>query len=328
MLMRNLSQTQLALGCEVSLTIVTDIALNQAETVFSELWRQVFKFERQFSRFLPKSELTIFNRSAGIKTKITTEFREILLCAQRMGTETGGLYNPFIMPALQRAGYTKSAMPGYEHDAVIDYSSRQVVGVERLIVGDDWAQIPYGTALDLGGCGKGFIADQIIKVFINQDIQGYWLSFGGDIVTGGVDKNGGKITINIQSAEKLDQVSNWMVECPSRQYGVATSGTFRRNNQVAKKNWHHIINPVTQEPAITDIRLVTVCADTSLMADVLASSAVILGSNKGLDFLKEHGAKAALLQCIDNQGKVFEKVFGSAIKIKTRTQLMEGSANA
>ena len=94
--------------------------------MFADLWRVVFSFERSFSRFIPKSELTQLNRLAGLRFEITTEFENLLRTAKGLSQQTGGLYNPFILPALQQAGYRRSAVPGYENDAVDDYSRRRM----------------------------------------------------------------------------------------------------------------------------------------------------------------------------------------------------------
>jgi len=311
---RRLSQTKLALGSDITLAIVTDMSSVAADCLFMELWNRIFIFEKCFSRFLLMSELTTFNRSSGIKSAISPEFKGLLSSAKKMSIETNDLYNPFITPALQKAGYKKSAVPGYEHDDQMDYTPRRVVGIERLEIGNAWAQIPYGTALDMGGIGKGYLADQLSVVLNRHSIHGYWLSLGGDIVAKGVDENGNKIRLDIQSANNLVSTTDWIINCPEKNFAVATSGTFRRKGQDISQKWHHIIDPETQKPAVTDIRLATVCADTCERADVLASCAIIMGSDKASLFLKQHGAKSALLQCIDEKGTSFDIVFGRNIK--------------
>jgi len=325
---RAMSQTKLALGGKISLGIVTELSVKEVENLYTELWRHVYNFEKQFSRFLPMSELSIFNRSAGLKTPVSSEFRALLTTAKSLGTKTGGLYNPFILPALQRAGYIASAMVSYENDPQEDYSTKQVVGINQLTVGDYWASIPHGTVLDMGGCGKGYLADQLGRVLQESSVRGYWLSLGGDVATMGYDENGASLTINIQNASQLDSVLNQIITCPAEPAAVATSGTFKRKEQGVGEGWHHIIDPTTLKPAITDIRLATVCAETAVEADVLASCAIILGSRKATGFLKKRGVVAALLQCIDKQGQSFERQFGQRIAPVSLYQPAEIANNA
>ncbi len=182
----------MALGGDVTLSLVSDKPSDDISKIFDELWRYVYTFERSFSRFIPMSELSIFNRSAGVKTTISAEFRNLLLAAKDMSFKTKGIYNPFILPALQKSGYKGSAVVGYEEDPVDDFSRRHVGTVEQLEIGDDWAVIPFDTALDMGGCGKGYLADLLGTLIMSKGISNYRLSLGGDIATCGTDELGNR----------------------------------------------------------------------------------------------------------------------------------------
>lgn len=314
MQLRSFSQTRIALGGATTLSFVANMSLNSAELVFRKLWRQVFNFEKKFSRFIPNSELSVFNQSTGVKKSVSPEFRDILLAAVDMGRKTSGLYNPFILPALQRAGYINSANTGYEKDKQIDYRERSVVDFDRLVISNNTANIPYNTAIDLGGCGKGYLADLLGKTLQNEKVQGYWLSLGGDVATFGHDENGNQFCLGIQDAKALDQTINWQIDCPTNHFAVATSGTFRRNGQSDLGKPHHIIDPFTQKSAETDILLATVCACDGFSADVLASCAVILGSKMAPAFLKANGATSALIQFKDKNGQQEINKFGNQFR--------------
>ncbi len=312
------AQTKMALGSEVTFRLVA-ASSQDLDDVFISLWQLVYSFERKFSRFLPASELSAFNRGAGQKNPVSAEFHTLLAVAKALGETTAGLYNPFILPALQRAGYMNSAAPGYEGDAAIDYSQRAVAHVDQLVIGDTWASIPFNTALDMGGCGKGYLADQLRDELAFQGLTGYQLSFGGDITTYGHDEHDEPWTIYIQDADNLSGRHALAVVCPVEPFAVATSGTFRRSNQPATKGWHHIIDPTTLEPAVTDVRLATVCAPMTLNADVLASCAAILGSRRAPEFLTDRSAMAMLLQCQDQSRKYDAKIDRSTDHILLKT---------
>ena len=299
-------QTKFALGGDISLHLVTDAALSAVEALFSSLWMLINAFESHFSRFLPMSELSVFNRYAGASMHISPEFRELLIAANHMSTISGGLYNPFILPALQRSGYLKSAVAGDEADIAEDHSEKAVAAVDELSIGDDWASIPFNSAIDMGGCGKGYLADQLRALLAPQNLHGYLLSFGGDIATYGRNQADESWSVYIQDAYNLSGNHSMVVACPDEPFAVATSGTLRRSRQRAGKPWHHLIDPATFEPATTDILLATICADTTLEADALASCAVILGSERAPKFLLSKGVKAMLLQCQnENQSQNF-----------------------
>lgn len=273
-------ETKQALGSEVVLTIVSE---SDPKVLFTQLWKEIFAFERQFSRFLPMSELSVFNRSAGIKTAITPQFRALLLTAQRLSRETSGLYNPFVLPALQRAGYTQSFAEGYKEDTHDNFADRAVAQPDKLRIGDTWAQIPYGSALDLGGCGKGYLADLLADSMVPTWVTGYWFSFGGDIVGDGTDEDNKPWDISIYtepSSKKSD--GSWIFRSSGGRFAAATSSTQHRRGTHHGKSWHHIIDPRTQKPANSDIYQASIFMPRAVDADVFASCAIILGSKNTL----------------------------------------------
>lgn len=311
-------QTNIALGSSITLTIVADQqADKKINQLFAELWRAIFVFEKQFSRFLPNSELSQFNQKAGTQQPVTPEFHALLKEAKRLSEATAGLFNPFILPALQRAGYKKSVVPGYEEDFQHDYSKLHVAEPKDLKIGDSWASIPYGTAIDVGGCGKGYLADQLAKKAKQEEVRGYWFSLGGDVVGAGHDEHGRPFTVEIRDSPDESAPARWEVRPAGKEFTVATSGTNIRKGVHEGKAWHHILDPRTQLPAETDLTTVSIYGISGVEADVLASSAIILGSKKAGGLLKEFpSVKGYILQGWDSHDKRIEVKHGRAISLK------------
>ena len=288
-------QTKLALGSDTTFVLVSDRSESKVMEVFRELWSATYRFERQFSRFIPNSELSNSNRLAGSVIPITPEFYRLLHAAQKLAYVTDGLYNPFILPALQRAGYTNSFVPAYAEDTHDDVSNRRVVPIERMQLTLKSLTIPYGTALDIGGCGKGYLADQLAEMNIPDWVHGYWLSFGGDLIGSGYDADDKPWHVEIPSAASQDEYP-WYVETTGKQFAVATSGIGVRTGVKNGKSWHHIIDPHTLQPSETDVRMATVVHPSATKADVFASCAILLGSKAAPGFLEKHSVSAACLQ--------------------------------
>jgi thiamine biosynthesis lipoprotein len=311
-MLTNYFETKLALGSDTTIVIVTDDQKKPVQ-LFQKLWHEIFTFERSFSRFLPGSELSQFNRQAGSRQFISPEFRQLLLASQAMAKLTGDLYNPFILPALQRAGYKNSALPGYENDEVDDHSIKRIVPNNRLEIGDDYASIPYGTALDMGGIGKGYLANLLADLLDQEDVAGYWLSLGGDMVMQGFDEHNKPWQTTIQSAYETNKNAPLLVQHNGQRLAVATSGTMRRpKQQSGKKPWHHLIDPRTGQPADTDVIMATVVDDSCLYADVLASCAVIVGSNVAPSYLQKQNVTAVYVQAkykkVSSYGEVLRPI--------------------
>lgn len=290
------TQSLRALGGTVEFAIVMDDP-KLASYLQTEIIQYIFKFEKNFSRFLPNSELSIFNRRAGKAQKVSTNFANILGTAKRLAMQTNGLYNPFILPALQKVGYKQSLMKGYENDTYEDYSKRKVVGFEELEIDDTIAKIPEQTAIDLGGIGKGYLAEQLAMLYGSQT-QGYWFSIGGDIAIGGLDDNDRPWQVAIESVRGGHA---GRIELGSKDTGIATSGTTKRRGKNGTTSWHHIIDTRTNLPATSDIATITVVHPSPTSADVLASCALVLGSSGASDFLDSNGAKQWVIQTANGQ---------------------------
>src|SRR5665213_543385 len=141
-----------ALGSIVYVTLVSDMGSVYVHTLLDSISKQITNFENQFSRFLETSELTAFNNQAGSKVQSSQTFLKLLKKCKELSVKADGLYNPFILPALQRAGYINS-WTDKSNKTKIDYTNRNVVNIRSLIIGDSWAKIPKDTALDFGGIG-------------------------------------------------------------------------------------------------------------------------------------------------------------------------------
>lgn len=287
-------ETKKALGGPVTLGFVADDKSFDAKQMMKKLWLEIYAFEKRFSRFLATSELSMVNLRAGTRVAISAEFEKLARAAKKQALKTEGLYNPFVLPALQRAGYRNTADAEYASDRAPDYTKRMLATIEQFEIEQGYVRIPHASAIDFGGCGKGYLADCVGEILRDKGVAGYWLEFSGDVAVFGHDASGNPIAVSVQAASGgfLDQP----VVCPSAPSGVATSGTLRRATQSKTLSGHHIIDPRTGRPAVSDVVLATVQASSALDADVLASCAVIVGSQQAGDYLRQHGASAWVIQ--------------------------------
>ena len=77
---------------------------------------------------------------------------------------------------------------------------------------------------------------------------------------------------------------------------MATSGTSVHRWQLADgRVTHHLIDRRTGYPAATDVVQATIVAPSASEAEMIAKSAVILGSSAALPFLGRSAALAAVL---------------------------------
>lgn len=290
--MDSFSQSADALGTNIELRLVSQ-SREKAEKWFKIMWHDIAVFESRFSRFLPDSELTHFNDNAGNKTHISKEFYNWLSHLGNLSKRTNGLYNPFVLPALQKNGYAKSITTNLTNK---DYSNRRIATINELIIGHNWAMIPKDSALDSGGNGKGYIADILAKK-LSDNFSGFSLSIGGDIAICGNDVSG-KWNIDVESKDIHNQLS---YSNSSANYSIASSGLKRSKKNNVRS---HIIDPSNGEVMDGNIAIATVVANNTEIADVVASSLLIGGVKLAESMVKDSTIIATLLQ--DKAGNIFQ----------------------
>ena len=59
--------------------------------------------------------------------------------------------------------------------------------------------------------------------------------------------------------------------------------------------YHHILDPKTGTPAVSDVRGVTVLLKDGLLSDGLSTACFILGPEKGMALAAEYGAEALFI---------------------------------
>lgn len=309
--MRRLQQIRHALGSDVVLTLVVAETFDTDE-VFHALWSEINLFEHTFSRFLDDSELTYVNQRAGELTEISSEFKALVETSMQLSEKTDGLYNPFVLPKLQAAGYKGSWPNPKLYDQQLDFSKRSIVPATALQLSADSVIIPPESALDFGGIGKGYLLDGLADMARQAGVKDFWFSLGGDIITSGYDVDKRPWQIAIQSVDP--EKPNLVIETDGQRMAIATSGTTKRAGTHHGKSWHHLIHPQTGQPANTDVLTATAVTKRAVDADVYAKCCVLLGSKQAKTQAKTYGLQAYVLQYCDKTGKIHTQKEGRLVR--------------
>lgn len=281
-----------ALGSDVVLTLIVKKE-NEAEVVFRLLWSKINQFEKRFSRFLPDSELTMVNQASGKQVSVSKQFIDLAKVSLKLSKQTKGLYNPFVLPALQDAGYVGS-WPNVNNVTVgLDYSNRDLfTSATSLKVNANSVKIPANSALDFGGIGKGYLLDQLAEFLDDRKINNYWLSLGGDIICSGYNLEEQPWQIGVSKADNPEELVSHIKNGIGYHLAIATSGVTKRKGH----NWHHIIDPRTGKSASTNILTATVSSHSATEADVLAKCLVIAGPSLASKITKDFKLLKVILQ--------------------------------
>jgi len=249
--------------------------------------------EQRFTRFTDTSELASLNRSAGDWFSVSPEMFQVLQAALSLADKTGGLFNPAVLPALKQAGYDRSI----EEIKNTPVRGRAVQVLEmqdfRTIEFDLSARsvrLPEGMQVDLGGIAKGWIAEQAARQLANYS-QACAVSAGGDIFLVNLPMDEPDWVIGLEDPLQPDHDLAILHVAPG---AVATSTITKRKWQYNGRSQHHLIDPRTGQPAITEWLSVTVWASQAVEAEVYAKAVLIGGSVIAGELFSNYSDKAYL----------------------------------
>ena len=240
-------------------------AIGSADLASAQGWVQAM--HDRLTRFDRNSELSRLNAAAGSWIEVGSELEALLHASLDAYAASGGLVHVGVLPALLAAGYTRDFAAGQTPP-----TGEIVIAPplpEMLDVAPGRARLRRGTAIDLGGIAKGWLADRAVERIGDNCLA----NFAGDLRAHGPGPEGDGWPVGFGTTTVL-----------LRELGAATSGTGGRR-------WgptlHHLIDPRTGLPADTDLVEVSVLAPTGLEAEVLAKTALLLGRDAGARLLDE-----------------------------------------
>jgi thiamine biosynthesis lipoprotein len=253
--------------------------------------QRVESWAARLTRFEQASDLCALNAARESLVGIRPTLAAALDWAHLAGQRSGGIVDATLLAeriAAQTGCETQHAA-GSQHCWRVETGGRNA-----------HVQREPGLRFDLDGVAKGWIADRATDLLIgwpsaSVDADGdvclqlgpgqEWLVDVGDPRVGRGADGVPLATLRLRGGE------TW-----GAAYGVATSGTsVHRWQLVDGRTTHHLIDPRTGSPAETDVVQATVVGPTAREAEMLAKSAVILGSESALGFLSRSAALTAIL---------------------------------
>jgi FAD:protein FMN transferase len=273
-------QTFRALGTDVRV-IVTG---HGAHAAVRGARAEILDYHARLSRFLPESELSALNRDPRPVVPASTLLRSAVRAALWAADRSGGLVDPCLLDALEAVGYARSyrragAVP--PPSGPFRPATPQPDGRWREVRVDDTAgtvERPPGLRLDLGGSGKGHVADLIADRFA---AFGRWVAdCGGDIRVGGGRQ------VEIAHPLRNEPAARLIIDDGA----VATSSVISRAwTTPAGRRAHHLLDPSTGQPVWTGLLTATALAPTTLEAETLAKIALLRGAADARVVLETYG---------------------------------------
>jgi len=141
--------------------------------------------------------------------------------------------------------------------------------------------------------GQRSLLRQIRETVLHR-VTNYYLSFGGDVITKGVDgKHAGWLVeidpVSSQPKKSLETVIGGLGS-------ICTSGIVRRKGVTGHQAWHHIIDPATHASLHTPVLAATAQGDDPIWTEQVARLALKEYKVVDLSWLRNHDCQKLWLQ--------------------------------
>jgi len=294
-----------AMGGEMLVVLENDTdspppILNQVPAWFEE-------WEQALSRFRVDSELSRLNRTFDQPVEVSDTLWDVFQYALSAETITNGLVTPTVLDAMLEAGYDQNfdTLPRYQSGHGLQVLS--AVNPLSVVTWDEKSQticLPYGVRLDFGGVAKGWAAHQTAARL--KEYGAALMNAAGDIAISGLHTNGEPWQIGVRNPfeQNMDFETLKLNRC-----GVATSGRDRRHWTQNGLPRHHIIDPLTGQPAETDVMSATIVAPTVMEAEAAAKAVLILGGEQGLNWIESDPALAGIIVFENGQTYYSQRIY-------------------
>ncbi len=285
-------QVQMGVKFKISLYASDESTANQAVRA---AFARVAEVDSRMSDYRADSELMRLCRLSGPGKPITVshELQFVLCRALALSQKTDGAFDVTVGPfvKLWRRARRQKRLPSQQRLK----DAKSVVG-HRFVHLDEKAGrvelLKNGMKLDLGGVAKGYAADEAFAVLKQHGITRALIDASGDIVVGDPPPGKAGWRIGIARLTQPDAPPSRFIRLKNA--AVATSGDSFQFVEIEGSRYSHIIDPKTGL-GLTTRSSVTVIAPDGITADSLASAISVLGLERGLTLIEEHGKAAAFI---------------------------------
>lgn len=245
------------------------------------------------------NNLKTVNDNAGVaQVRVEPEIIELLLFSKEMYILTEGMTNVAMGSVLSIwHTYREAGLADPENASLPPMEELRAAAlhtdIDKVIIDKEKGTVYLSDpemSLDVGAIAKGYAVEMTARYCEEKGYTGYALSVGGNVRCIGEKANGDKWEIGIQNPD-LTSSKAYVSKVYLTDEALVTSGNYQRFYTVAKKQYHHIIDPKTLMPR--DIfAAVSIITDDSGKADALSTALFNMTYEEGLAIAEKEGFEA------------------------------------
>ncbi|MBQ5370895.1 MAG: FAD:protein FMN transferase [Bacteroidaceae bacterium] len=288
------------------------ITYHSAQDMHDSILVALAQVDSSLSMFNPESQVAKINSNET--DVMNPQLKHLLAQSLEISQKTDGSFDVTVAPLVNAWGF------GFKNAESVSQtqidSIMQFVGYDKVhINGDKLEKKDPRTMLDFSAIAKGYGVDQVAAVLERNGITDYMVEIGGEMRLSGKNKEKKDWSIGVQNPHKdgTHTENNLQMIVSVSNCGIATSGNYNRYYIKDGQKISHTIDPSTGRPVTHNLLSATVRAKDCATADALATSFMVMGKEKAMQFLKAHKEYSAILIYAKEDGTLASEQFGAWI---------------
>ena len=258
---------------------------------------------QEMSTYLSDSEISRFNDSVSTEpVAVSTGFARVLRESIRLGELSGGKLDITIGPMVNLWGFGPEQHPETVPSNEMLAKTLSQIGLKHIhLSGNKLSKDIPNIHIDLSTTAKGYGVDVIAELIEANGIVNYLVEIGGEMRLKGFKHTGELWAVAIEKPivdGTGEQRAVYQVIIP-KDNAVATSGDYRNYFEADGQRFSHIIDPDTGKPINHNLVSVTVIDPSSMTADGLSTTLMVMGVKQGMKFAKENDIAALFISKTD-----------------------------
>ncbi len=272
-------QSRTLMGTQINLIVYGPDRATSEEAIHATFTRMDHIISK-LSRHDADSELSILNRNGYLENP-GKDIHTVLRLARDLSNSTRGAFDVTVLPLqeLYRQSSILNSLPS--ENALL--TALELTDYRKIDLGKNRIQFQrQGMGITLDGIGKGYIVDQGIATLKTKGFDNVYVEAGGDLMVTGTKAAGKPWRIGVRNPRP--ETADELIVMGMSNRAVATSGDYMQPF-TADLRHHHIIDPRTGTSP-PELASATVTAPSVVLADGLATAAMVLGPRQSLDLME------------------------------------------
>lgn len=261
----------------------------------------------QMSTYLQDSELSKFNKIQSTEWQTVSESLYLVLEeAKSISDLSNGAFDITVGPLVNLWGFGPDSISFNAPDNKDIEAQLKKIGSSLLQLENNSFRIKKNIPqlyLDLSAIAKGYAVDQVADLLINHGVTDYMVEIGGELRLKGNNLYGKPWRIAIEKPITESRIVQKVL--PLTNISLATSGDYRNFFEVDNVRFSHTIDPRSGRPITHKLASITILSDTTMKADALATTLMVLGPEQG--YIMAEKEKIAALFIIKTDDGFIEK---------------------